>query len=354
MWPGLAFCLLGGLAASWLAGLQNVVGAPIIGLFLGILFSNILPAGFFKRIKEGASFSQKYLLKLGIILAGGTLSFTSIVGVGVKALPLILFNICWSFFIAWFIGRRMGVTANTRILVGGGTAICGGTAIATLSPVVEAKEDEMAYAMTAIFLFDILAALLWPYAARAMGLTAWQYGILGGLAISDTSSVTAAGATFDALMGDGFVSYFNGEALSGGDMAVIVKLTRTVMLVFVTIAVMLVRSFRNSGEDGKTNSGVSFGRRVLKSFPLFVLGFLVMALVNTLVGFSSVSIGTMSLSSLLSKGYKYLIAVALVGVGCKIKIRELFTDGVRPVLLGGCTWLAVAASTLCYVLLFAK
>lgn len=354
MFLGILFCLAAGLAASYLAGLQSVIGAPIIGLFLGILCSNLLPGVFNARTKAGAGFSSKYLLKAGIILVGGTLSFKSIIGVGVSALPIILFNICWSFLVAWVAGRRMKVSTNTRVLVGGGTAICGGTAIATLTPVVGAKEDEMAYAMTAIFLFDILAALLWPYAAQAMQLTAGQYGILGGLAISDTSSVTAAGATFDAIMGESCVSYYQGEALSGGEMAVIVKLTRTVMLVFVTIAVMLVKTLRRGRAADDEGQGGKLVRRALKSFPLFVLAFLAMALLNTLVGFSDISIGALPVSKLLSKSSKYLIAAALVGVGSKIKLRSLFTEGARPVLLGGCTWLAVAASTLSYVLLFVK
>ena len=174
MWKGILFCLGAGLAASLLAGIQNVIGAPIIGLFLGLLFSNVLPAGFSRAVSSGAGFSSKRLLKVAIILAGGTLSFTSIVGVGVGALPIIIFNICWSFFVALIIGRWMNVSSNTSVLVGGGTAICGGTAIATLSSVVDAKEDETAYAITAIFLFDIFAALMWPYAAQAMNFSPAQ------------------------------------------------------------------------------------------------------------------------------------------------------------------------------------
>lgn len=354
MYLGIIICLAAGALATWLGGLQHFVGSPMLGLFLGIIIANLAPAAFISATKKGAGFSSKYLLKVGIILAGGTLSFKSILGVGLSALPLIIFNICLSFLVAALIGKAMGVSVNVRVLVGGGTAICGGTAIATLTPIVDAEEHEMAYAMTAIFLFDILAALIWPYAAQAMNLSPEQYGILGGLAISDTSSVTAAGATFDAIM-NGSSAVVGGEALTGGDMAVIVKLTRTVMLVFVAIAVMAysgIRKQHSSDAEAQDSKGGSFIRRVLKAFPLFVLGFLAMAILNTFVGFSSISIGSLSLSKLLSKGYKYLISVALVGVGYKIKLSDLFTKGAKPVLLGGCTWLAVALSTLAYVLIF--
>ena len=234
---GLVLCLVAAVAAMWLAGLQSIVGAPMIGLFSGIIVANILSEKILAHLKDGAAFSAKYLLKTGIIITGATLNFKAVVGVGLSALPLILFNICLSFLVAYLVGKALGVSLNIRTLVGGGTAICGGTAIATLTPIVKAREHEMAYAMAAIFLFDILAALMWPYIADAMGLTARQYGFLGGLAISDTSSVTAAGATFDTITG-GLTSVVQGETLTGGDMAVVVKLTRTVMLVFVAIAVM--------------------------------------------------------------------------------------------------------------------
>ncbi|MGI5971573.1 MAG: YeiH family protein [Oscillospiraceae bacterium] len=351
---GLIVCLAAAVLAMYLGGLQHFVGSPMIGLFLGIVIANVFSPGIIDRFKQGAGWASKYLLKAGIILAGGTLSFRAVLGVGLSALPLIAFNICLSFLAAWAIGRLMGVSPNTRVLVGGGTAICGGTAIATLTPIIKAKEHEMAYAMTAIFLFDILAAIMWPYAARWLGLSAGQYGILGGLAISDTSSVTAAGATFDAISGVKAAATVNGDVLTGGQMAIIVKLTRTVMLVFVALAVMLVSTFKKDKAGNMSASGdSSFLTRVAKAFPLFVLGFLVMTILNTVVRFSEISLGSLTLSSLLSKSYKFLITAALVGIGFKIKIKSLFTEGLKPILLGGCTWFAIALSTLAYVLIFA-
>lgn len=350
MISGLIVCLLAAFAAMELAAFQSIIGAPMIGLFIGILIANVCSEKILVKLKKGASFASKYLLKAGIIITGATLSFKAVVGVGLSALPLIVFNICLSFLVACLVGKAMGITGNTQVLVGGGTAICGGTAIATLTPIVKAKEDEMAYAMAAIFLFDILAALMWPYAARAMGFTAQQYGFLGGLAISDTSSVTAAGATFDAIS-SGMSAVINGEALTGGDMAVVIKLTRTVMLVFVAVAVILAGMFRSGKNHGGAQGG-SFAKRALKAFPLFVFGFLLTAVLNTMIDFGGISLGAVTLKSLCAKASKYFISCALVGVGFKIKFRELFTKGAKPVLLGGCTWLALALSTLGYALLF--
>lgn len=351
MYLGIILCLVVGLAATWLGGLQHFVGGPMIGLFLGVIIANVVPS-LVARTKQGAAFSAKYLLKLGIILAGGTLSFKAVLGVGLTVLPLTVFNICLSFATAVLVGRWLKVTLKASLLVGGGTAICGGTAIATLTPIVEAEEEDMAYAMTAIFLFDILACLMWPYVGMALDLQPLQYGVLSGLAINDASSVAAASVSFDTLSG-GATAVINGAATTGGDIAIIVKLTRTVMLVFVALVVSVVKavsSSRKASSNAETAAAPSVGKQVLKAFPLFVLGFLALAVVNTLVDFSAIQIGSMTLSKLLNKVYKYLFTVALVGVGYKINIKDLFTKGARPVLLGGCTWVVLSLVTLCYVL----
>ena len=350
MYLGIILCLAVGLAATWLGGLQHFIGGPMIGLFLGVIIANLAPA-LVAKTKKGAQFCSKILFKVGIILAGGTLSFKAVLGAGLVSLPLAAFNICLSFATAILVGKWLKVTFKSSVLVGGGTAICGGTAIATLTPIVEADEEDMAYAMTAIFLFDIIACLMWPYLGMAMDLEPMQYGVLSGLAINDASSVAAAAVTFDTLSG-GATQVINGAATTGGDIAIIVKLTRTVLLVFVALAVSVIKAVNASRKASAAEGGtsVSVGKQVLKAFPLFVLGFLALAVVNTLVDFSSIQIGAMTLKSLINKVYKYLFTVALVGVGYKINVKDLFTKGARPVLLGGCTWVVLSVVTLCYVL----
>ena len=344
MAPGIILCLGVGLMATWLGGLQHVVGSPMIGLLLGMLIANFAPEVLVSQTKKGAGYASKMLLKAGIVLAGGTLNLRQILTVGLSSLPLIIFNIGLSLGVAFLAGRLIKVSTKTRTLVGGGTAICGGTAIATLAPIIEADEEDIAYAMTAIFLFDIFAALMWPYAALAMGLSAEQYGILGGLAISDTASVTAAAGTFDMLTGA------VGD-LTGGDMSIIHKLTRTTMLVVLALAVMLATAARKRGLGQSESEGVSLAASLKKAFPVFILGFLGMALVNSTIGLGGIAWGGgISLAAVCKQGYKYLIAVALTGIGYKIKLGDLFTKGARPVLLGGITWAAVALSTLGYVL----
>lgn len=346
---GLVLCVIIGAISYWLGTIQHFVGAPVIGMFLGIILSNTLGKAFSSKVKNGAAFSSKVILRLGIILVGGTLSFRTIFGAGGSALPFILLSICFAFLTACLIGKHLiKVDVHTRILVASGTSICGGTAIATIAAVLDADDDDMAYAMTAIFLFDIFSSLLWPYLAYGLGLGPRQFSLLAGIAINDVASVTAAGATYDTLMGSAAIV----EGATGGELAIVVKLTRVVMLVFVALAVMVWKIWsENRGSGDASAERGSFGKKIAKAFPLFILGFLGLALVNTFVDFSSLHIGGAAISSLFKLANKYLITVALVGVGLKISLKEAFTKGVRPILLGGFTWAVVALFTFSYVML---
>lgn len=282
-------------------------------------------------------------------MAGATLNFKEILGYGGKALPLIIFNIILAFSVAYLIGRKLQVSANTSTLVGAGTSICGGTAIATLASIIKAKEIEIAYAMTAIFLFDILAALSYPYLATSLGLTPNQFGFLAGTAINDTSSVAAAEATYNVL---------NNLDIN---LAITVKLTRITMLIAVAVVFTII-TFRketkmNDTSDNKatstsqdTSEKLSVGQTVIKVFPKFILVFIFMAILNTVGVFQNIS----GASTFFSKGYKFLNTTALAGVGFKINFKDLVTKGVKPVILGGCTWLAVFASSFLFVLIFAS
>ena len=352
MITGLILCAAVALLSMWVGGLQRVFGAPIVGLFLGILIANIASKSFLKSTSKGAAFSTKQLLRLGIIIAGGTLSFRAIISTGGEALPYIVFSMLVAFSAAFLIGKLMKVSGNSRVLVGGGTAICGGNAIATLSAIIEAKEEETAYAMTAIFLFDIFAALILPYAAVAMAFSPDQFGMLAGVAINNVASVTAAGETFNTVMGDAAV---NAAGTSGGDLAMIIKLTRVTLLVVVaviaTVAYQMQKQKSAQGDNLPASKG-STSKNIIKAFPYYVLGFLLLAILNTAVDFSSVALFGTNLSVLFTTAFRFLITMALVGIGCKIKLSELFTKGAKPVLLGGCTWVAVMICALIYTGVF--
>ncbi|MBU5437907.1 putative sulfate exporter family transporter [Tissierella sp. MSJ-40] len=334
---GIILCIGIAILATFLGGLQNLVGAPMIGLFIGMIILNIMPS-IDKDFKAGTSFAGKKFLTWGIILAGATLNFNQVLGYGAKALPLLLFNICLSFTVAYFVGKKLELSTNTCTLVGGGSCICGGTAIATLASIVKAKESEIAYAMTAIFLFDILAALLYPYLAGAIGLTPNQFGFLAGAAINDTSSVAAAEATYNVLNN------------LDSSLAITIKLTRTTLLILVSIIFTIITVKKESNLNKNNEEQLSIGQTIMKVFPWFILIFLVMAILNTLGVFNIIP----GLGKFFKNGYKFLITAALAGVGFKIQFKDLFTKGAKPIILGGCTWAAVALSTLLFITLFAN
>lgn len=333
-------CLVIGFLATKSTDLQKtmfsrvVMGGPMVALLVSMIICNIMPA-LDKDFKEGTTYSSKQFLNWGIILTGGTLSFASILGTGVKALPLILFNICLSFAVALLVGGRIGVTKNTSVLVGGGTCICGGTAIATLSRIIKATDAEIAFGMAAIFLFDTISAFSYPYIAPLLGFTDNQFAFVAGTAINDTSSVAGAQATYQAMIGN---PDFNG--------ALNVKLVRTTMLIFVAVAWTILMA-REEKKSSKSNSNNSIFAVVKKTFPMFILWFVVMAGLNTYGVFSPKGI------DLLTTVSKFLFASALAGVGFKIKFKDVFSKGLKPIALGGITWACVAASSYLFAFIFA-
>lgn len=324
-------CIVIGIVASFLAGLQSYVGGPMIGLIIGMIIVNLMPK-VDPEFKKGTSFVGKKFLNLGIILAGATLNFKEVLGYGAKAIPLVLTNLCLAFIISYFVGEKLRLSKNTRVLVGSGTSICGGTAIATISGIIKAKEEEIAYAMTAIFLFDVLAALSYPYLAGALNLSQNQFAFLAGTAINDTSSVAAAESTYNAL---------NGLNLNN---AITVKLARTTMLIPLALVITVLKV----KESSSSTQNMSVGQSFKKSFPVFILVFLIMALLNTLGLFNILP----DKGAIFGPAYKFFITVALAGVGFKIQFKDLITKGIKPIIVGGLTWLAVATSSMIFIHVF--
>lgn len=331
----ITLCLGIGIVSTWLGGLQSIIGGPMIGLFIGMLLVNVLP-GLDEEFKGGTTFSAKKYLNLGIVLVGATLNYTAILS-ATRALPLLLINIGISFGVAFLAGRKLlRLNSNICTLVGGGTSICGGSAIATLSSIIKAKEEEIAYAMTAIFLFDVLAALLYPYLAEWVGLNAQQFGYLVGAAVNDTSSVVASQATYMARHPE----------LGEFSLGITVKLVRTTLILLLAV-IFTVSAIRKAASE-EVGEKTSIGGTILSVFPWFILAFLIMALINTLGIFDKIP----GAAAFFKHGNKFFVSVALGGVGFKIKFKDLFSKGMKPIALGGCTWIAVFLSSLLFVVLF--
>ena len=335
-------CIVVAIIATFLAGFQKLIGGPMIGLILGMLIVNFGPA-IGSDFKAGTTFAGKKFLNLGIILTGATLNFNSILGLGTKALPILLFNIVVAFIVAFTVGKSLKVTENTSVLVASGTTICGGSAIAAMSSVIKATEVEIAYAMAAIFLFDVVAALSYPYLATGLNLTNNQFGFLAGASINDTSSVTAAEATYSTLLG------------IDSNIAITVKLARTLLLVLLVVVGTIVTTKKQAQADASNgvdtkSTGAHIVKTVIDKFPRFIIWFVLMAILNTFGVFDGIS----GLTGTFKTVSKFFITTALVGVGFKVKFKELFTEGRKPVILGGCTWLAVFLSSFLFITIFSN
>jgi uncharacterized integral membrane protein (TIGR00698 family) len=319
---GLVLCGFIAAAAAWLGRGLPLVGGAVFAILLGILFGNVV--GVPERARPGMAFSSRKLLQASIVLLGGGLNFVQVWQVGRESLAVMLASLAMALLTAALLGRALGVSRNLKTLVGVGTAICGGSAIAAVAPVLQADDHEVSFAISTVFLFNLLAVLVFPAAGLLFGLGQTGFGVWAGTAINDTSSVVAAGYSY------------GGQA---GDIAVITKLARTTMIVPVTLAVALFIAGRAAPAGGKPIPNT--GRLALKTFPWFVLGFLLMAVLNSLGAWNAETARAFTFA-----GKDVLMLLALAAVGLNADLKRIAATGLRPVLLGLGVWVVTAASSL--------
>jgi uncharacterized integral membrane protein (TIGR00698 family) len=297
---GILLCVGLAVVAWYLGQLFSIAGGPIFGILTGLIITNIWKnkGTFAKGIKQ----SSKRILQAAIVLMGFQMNLSAVYEMGKNVVLIIISVIAVAFLAAYFIGKALKISQNEKTLIGIGTAICGGSAIAAAAPVLDADENEVVRAISTIFLFNIIAAFLFPILGRAMGMDDIMFGMWAGSAVNDTSSVVAAGYAYSE---------------SAGDAAIIVKLARTVMIIPVVLCIVLLKSKR---------TGISLN--IIKSFPWFVFAFLLASIINT-TGLLPTEItvfwGSMG---------RFLIIAAMVAIGFGCNIKELVKGGKRPILLG--------------------
>ncbi len=307
--PGIALSLAIACLASWLESLLpiHIIGASVIALFIGMLINTFGTPALFS---PGVKFTAKKILKFAIVLLGSSLSIGVIFSVGKLSLVVMLFTLFTCFGGGYFIGKALGLDWKLSNLISAGTGICGGSAIAAIAPVIDAEDSDIAYAMSATFLFDMAMIILFPIMGRALGLSDMAYGLWAGTAVNDTSSVVAAGYAFSE---------------GAGDFATMVKLTRTLsiiptVLIFSLINIRLKRKENLIKEQKKIH--------IRGIFPWFILGFVLLAAVNSL-GFipAAVSAGAKRVS-------KFLMVSALAAIGLGTKGKDMQKAGINPMLHG--------------------
>ncbi len=319
--PGIALAVAVGIVALFLGRAAPLIGGPVIGIVLGIVLRNTLrlPA----QCHRGITFTSKKVLQWSIIALGFGLSLDQVVQTGAASLSVTLVTISVAFTSAWLLGRWLHVRGHLTILIGVGTAICGGSAIAAATPIIRADDHDTAFAISTIFLFNVIAVLVFPLLGHLMHMTDLGFGLWSGTAINDTSSVVAAGYSYSKV---------------AGDYATIVKLTRATLIIPVCLALTLAVALQERRKLQQSGSGERFN--LGRIFPWFIAWFLVASAIRTL-GWIPVAA-----QPLLHLGAEFLIIVALAAVGLSSDLRKMVSSGPRPILLGLGVWAAVAVSSL--------
>lgn len=338
MLPGIFLCLLIAAVAWHLGKLFPVVGGPVFGILIGMIITLLFPAfipgeRYYKsphstktsyKFGDGVKYTSKKLLQYSIILLGFEMNLFHIIKVGGQSLFIILFTMSASFLIAYFVGKALHLPGKMTTLIGVGTSICGGSAIAATAPVIQARDEDVVHAISTIFLFNIIAVFIFPALGHLFHMSDIGFGMWAGTAINDTSSVVAAGTSWSAVVGDNTALAY----------ATIVKLTRTLMIIPITLVLAIYTASKNKQTVVKNNF------RFFKIFPWFVIGFIVAAICNTFVGIPTTISG-----ALVSIG-KFVIIMAMSAIGLSTQAGSLIKNGFKPIVLGVCCWFAVASVSL--------
>ncbi len=314
--PGLLLAAAIAVAALGLGRLAPLIGGPVFGIVMGILVRNLFaPSG---RVTPGIQFAGKQVLQWSIIALGFGLSLNQVARTGLESLSVTLVTMTVAFLAAWGLGRALKVHDKLKILIGVGTAICGGSAITAVTPIIKPDEHDTAFAISTIFLFNLVAVLLFPLLGHVLHLSDLGFGLWAGTAINDTSSVVAAGYSFSK---------------AAGDYATIVKLTRATLIIPICLALAFAVAWRE-----KKQGATDFSLR--KIFPWFILWFLVASAVRT------AGLVPEAIQPAIHMAADFLIIIALTAIGLSANLRRMASTGARPILLGLGVWAAVSVSSL--------
>lgn len=314
--PGVALSVAIAVLALWIESLLaiHLVGASVMAMFIGMVLNYFLKKT--EVFQSGAKFTSKKILKFAIILLGLSLNINTIFKVGQMSLLVMVFTLLTCFGCGYFIGRALKLNWKLSNLISAGTGICGGSAIAAIAPTIDADNNDVAYAMSATFLFDMAMILLFPIMGRALGMTDEAFGLWAGTAVNDTSSVVATGYAFSE---------------AAGDFATMVKLTRTLAIIptVVTFAfINLAVKRKEAKEKGLDESAMKANFSITKIFPWFILGFVAMSVVASIFSIPAAVVVHTKFAS------KFLMVSALAAIGLNTSFSGMKKSGIRPMIHG--------------------
>lgn len=329
-WKGILLCLCIAIP-SWFLGKQfPIIGGAVIAILAGMLITLFIKNK--NPFEAGIKFTSKKILQWAVILLGFGLNLNVILQTGRQSLPIIVSTIAASLIIAYALHKAMHIPGKISTLIGVGSSICGGSAVAATAPVIDADDEEVAQAISVIFFFNVLAALLFPTMGKLLGfstLSGEAFGIFAGTAVNDTSSVTAAASTWDNMWNLGSATL---------DTAVTVKLTRTLAIIPITLVLAFLRT-RKEKAEGSAGTKVS----IKKIFPMFILYFIAASVITTVAVFAGINSSVFSPVKELSK---FFIVLAMAAIGLNTDIIKLIKTGGKPIIMGFSCWAGITAVSL--------
>ena len=318
--PGLILCLILAIPCTLLGKLFPVVGGPVFAIISGMIL-----AAFIRErpvFKNGLTFTSKKVLQYAVILLGFGLNLGQVVRVGIQSLPVIISTIATSLIVSYILCRLLHIPSKISTLVGVGSSICGGSAIAAAAPVINADEEEIAQSISVIFLFNIIAALIFPSIGQLLGLSNEGFALFAGTAVNDTSSVTAAASSWEEITGA------TGVLAS----ATTVKLTRTLAIIPICLVLAVITAKKESTSGDKVS--------LKRIFPMFIIWFVAASFITTFLPVPE------ALTDFLKELSKFFIVMAMAAIGLNTDLIKLIRTGAKPLLLGFCCWIAITVVSL--------
>ena len=326
-YKGMLLCLIIAIPCWFLGKKFPIVGGPVFGIILGMIITLFIKDK--NELQSGITFTSKKILQYAVILLGFGMNLSVVLQTGKQSLPIILATISTSLIVSYVLHKAMKIPSKISTLIGVGSSICGGSAIAATAPVIEASDEEVAQSISVIFLFNMIAALLFPTLGTVLGFSTKSgeaFGIFAGTAINDTSSVTAAASTWDSMY------HLQSATL---DKAVTVKLTRTLAIIPITLVLAFLRTRREQTDHNKVD--------FKKIFPMFILYFIIASIITTIAVNFGVPAAVFNPLKTLSK---FFIVLAMSAIGLNTNIVKLVKTGAKPLLLGFSCWIGITCMSL--------
>ena len=303
------------LLIDYIPGVDTFITPPVT-LFLGLAFALICGNAYPTFNKK----MSKKLLQYSVIGLGFGMNLQASLASGAEGMAFTIISVVGTMVFGWFVGRKLlKMERNTSYLISSGTAICGGSAIATVGPVVKAKDSEMSVALGTIFILNAIALFIFPVIGSWLGMSQEQFGLWAAIAIHDTSSVVGAGAAYGE------------EAL---EIATTVKLTRALWI----IPLALVTSFIFKSKGQKI------------TIPWFILWFVVAMIINTYL--LSLSETGVEIGNFINGLARKALTLTLFFIGASLSMDTLKTVGIKPLIQGILLWIIISLSTLAYIKLY--